>query len=51
MNDGDARYLLTVVLLFFVGGLILFRWLCHEDFKQIGKELYCDAMLVRRRAR
>jgi len=46
MNDGDARYLLTVVLLFFVGGLIFFGLLCHEDFKQVRQRA-----LLRRYAR
>ncbi|MBS1803626.1 MAG: hypothetical protein JST28_09675 [Acidobacteria bacterium] len=48
MDYGDARYLLTVVMLFFVGGLIFFGLLGHEDFKS-GKELYCDVMLLRPR--
>jgi len=46
MNYGDARYLLTVVLLFFVGGLIFLGWLCHEDFRQVRQRA-----LLRRDAR
>jgi Protein of unknown function (DUF3592) len=32
--DGDTRYLLWIVLLFFVGGGVLLAWLCSDDFQQ-----------------
>ena len=33
MSDGDARYLLLIVLLFFVGGSITLGWECFSDIR------------------
>lgn len=46
MAYGDARYLLMVVLLFFVGGLTFFGWLVCADVEQIR-----GRSLLRRNAR
>jgi len=32
--EGDARYLLLVVLLFFIGGGIALAWMCDQDFQE-----------------
>jgi hypothetical protein len=34
LNDGDGRYALIVVLLFFVGGSIWLGWMGYDDFQQ-----------------
>lgn len=34
-SSSDAKYLLAVVLVFFVGGLITIGWLCYYDVKEL----------------
>jgi hypothetical protein len=44
--DGDARYLLWIVLLFFVGGGIWLGWKCYDDAQQ-----FKDRALLRNNGR
>ena len=34
LSEGDGRYLLLIVLVFFVGGLIFLVWKAYDDIKQ-----------------
>jgi len=40
MSDGDARYLLLIVLLFFVGGSITLGWECFSDIRQFQQRAF-----------
>jgi hypothetical protein len=41
--DGDGRYLLIVVLIFFVGGSLWLGWKGYDDVQQFKEELCCEA--------